>query len=217
MSYRLTLRNDSPPPSVFFNQPLNAELMGAGFQKLPESRYHALRRPRVQKLHLDRSWTEALSGLEYLTACLKALGHMDRDNTSFAAQPQAGLEASLTRVVCAHHLSGTDIVDLSPVKPRTSLVIKSESPSPRKPLRATKSLPEPNSHKHTALSSKETTTIKRPGDSLSKGERVLKISRRRSFPRVHSSRRLTKTSSGLLPALDISTAPRSGTLDWTGL
>lgn len=217
MSYRLTLRNDSPPPSVFFNQPLNAELMGAGFQKLPESRYHALRWPRVQKLHLDRSWTEALSGLEYLTACLKALGHVDRDNTSFAPQPQAGLEASLTRVVCAHHLSGTDIVDLSPVKPRTSLVIKSESPSPRKPLRATKSLPEPNSHKHTALSSKETTTIKRPGDSLSKGERVLKISRRRSFPRVHSSRRLTKTSSGLLPALDISTAPRSGTLDWTGL
>jgi hypothetical protein len=214
MSYRLTLRNDFPPPGVVFNQPLNAELMGAGFQKLPESRYHALRWPRVQKLHLDRSWTEALSGLEYLTACLKALGHMDRDNTSFAPQPQAGLEASLTRVVCAHHLSGTDIVALSPVKPRTSLVIKSESPSPRKPLRATKSLPEPKRHKHTA---QQTTTTKRFEDSPTKGERVLKISRRRSFPRVHTSRRLTKTSSGLLPALNISTVPRSGTLDWTGL
>jgi hypothetical protein len=217
MSYRLTLRNDSPLPSVVFNQPLNAELMGAGFQKLSESRYHALRWPRVQKLHLDRSWTEALSGLEYLTACLTALGHVDRDNTTFAAQRQAGLEASLTRVVCAHHLSGTDIVDLSPVKPRTSLVIKSESPSPRKPLRATKSLPEPKRHKHTALNFGGTTTTKRFEDSPTKGERVLKISRRRSFPRVHTSRRLTKTSSGLLPALNISTVPRSGTLDWTGL
>lgn len=47
-------------PSVMFDQPLCAELMGAGFQKLPLSEYYELRWPRLQKIFPpdERKWTD---------------------------------------------------------------------------------------------------------------------------------------------------------------
>jgi DNA ligase-4 len=48
------------PPSVLFEQPLCAEVMGAGFQKLSFSHYFELRWPRLQKIFPpdERTWTE---------------------------------------------------------------------------------------------------------------------------------------------------------------
>jgi len=45
-----------------FEQPLCAEVMGAGFQKLPFSRYYELRWPRLQKIFPpdERIWTEGM-------------------------------------------------------------------------------------------------------------------------------------------------------------
>jgi len=45
-----------------FEQPLCAEVMGAGFQKLPFSRYYELRWPRLQKIFPpdERIWTEGV-------------------------------------------------------------------------------------------------------------------------------------------------------------
>lgn len=48
------------PPSILFEQPLCAELMGAGFQKIPFSEYYELRWPRLQKIFPpdERRWVE---------------------------------------------------------------------------------------------------------------------------------------------------------------
>jgi DNA ligase-4 len=47
-------------PSIMFEQPLCAEVMGAGFQKVPFSQYYDLRWPRLQKIFPpnERKWTE---------------------------------------------------------------------------------------------------------------------------------------------------------------
>lgn len=37
LDFDFTLRRDIPPPAVIFDEPRVAELMGAGFQKLPGS------------------------------------------------------------------------------------------------------------------------------------------------------------------------------------
>jgi hypothetical protein len=143
LSYRFSLRDDYSPPVVVFNQPLNFELIGAGFQKLPGSRYHALRWPRVQKLYSDRSWTEALSGPDYLVACLEALGHVQKDHQGIQSSSDfAQHEDTLTRIFQATSTHGLDMVDLSPVRPSVrQLSMKDEPPSPCKLLRPTKSMP----------------------------------------------------------------------------
>ena len=48
------------PPCILFDQPLCAEIMGAGFQKIPASTHYELRWPRLQKIwdSRERSWTE---------------------------------------------------------------------------------------------------------------------------------------------------------------
>ncbi|WVQ96118.1 hypothetical protein IAU59_003220 [Kwoniella sp. CBS 9459] len=66
------------PPSVLFQSPLCAEVMGAGFQKLPGSELYELRWPRLQKIYdpSDRPWTQALTAPELLRAAHKSLGYM---------------------------------------------------------------------------------------------------------------------------------------------
>lgn len=134
---------------------------------------------------------------------MKALGHLDSNPSLPAGRPEGVLEASLTRVVCAHQLSGTDIVDLSPVKNRTTSRVKSESPSPRKPLRATKSLPDSRRPLGALCGKKDMTGTKRPSNSTPSNERILKISRRTSLPSIHESRQTGRSHSAILTALDM--------------
>ena len=63
LSWTYYLPRSMPPPSVLFEQPLCAEIMGAGFQKLPFSQYYELRWPRLQKIFPsdERIWTEGTS------------------------------------------------------------------------------------------------------------------------------------------------------------
>lgn len=96
----------------------------------------------MQKLHLDRSWTAALTGPEYATECLKALGHLGNIGLASRSSTFAPSEDSLTAFVDANLTSGTDVVELSPVKRPHDPDIKAETLSPRKPLRLTKSMPE---------------------------------------------------------------------------
>jgi hypothetical protein len=60
LSWTYYLPRSTSPPSVLFEQPLCAEIMGAGFQKLPFSQYYELRWPRLQKIFPPdaRIWTE---------------------------------------------------------------------------------------------------------------------------------------------------------------
>jgi DNA ligase-4 len=47
LSYRFTLRAGTPPPCFMFVEPINCELMGAGFQKIPLSEVC----PRIPEKH----------------------------------------------------------------------------------------------------------------------------------------------------------------------
>jgi len=46
---------------TIFNSPLVFEVLGAGFQKPSNCKFHMLRHARVKKLHQDRSWKECIS------------------------------------------------------------------------------------------------------------------------------------------------------------
>jgi hypothetical protein len=63
LSWTYHLPRSMPQPSVLFEQPLCAEVMGAGFQKIPFSQYYELRWPRLQKIFPpdERKWTEGQS------------------------------------------------------------------------------------------------------------------------------------------------------------
>ena len=56
------------PPSVLFEQPLCAEVMGAGFQKISFSNYYELRWPRLQKVFPadERKWVEGTVPFSHL-------------------------------------------------------------------------------------------------------------------------------------------------------
>lgn len=47
--------------SVTFKEPFVFELLGAGFDRLPNQNLSTLRFPRVQKVHWDRDWKDAVS------------------------------------------------------------------------------------------------------------------------------------------------------------
>lgn len=47
--------------SVAFKEPFVFELLGAGFDRLPNQNLFTLRFPRVQKVHWDRDWKDAVS------------------------------------------------------------------------------------------------------------------------------------------------------------
>lgn len=51
--------------SVVFKEPFVFEILGAGFDRLPNQNLFTLRFPRVQKVHWDRDWKDAV-GLEEL-------------------------------------------------------------------------------------------------------------------------------------------------------
>jgi hypothetical protein len=69
LSWTYYLPRSMSPPSVLFEQPLCAEIMGAGFQKLPFSQYYELRWPRLQKIFPpdERIWTEGTPPSKHVT------------------------------------------------------------------------------------------------------------------------------------------------------
>jgi DNA ligase-4 len=69
LSWTYYLPRSMSPPSVLFQKPLCAEIMGAGFQKLPFSQYYELRWPRLQKIFPpdERIWTEGMPPSKYIT------------------------------------------------------------------------------------------------------------------------------------------------------
>ncbi|WVF68578.1 hypothetical protein IAT40_003347 [Kwoniella sp. CBS 6097] len=77
LSWTYTMPRGMTPPSVLFQSPLCAEVMGAGFQKLPSSEMYELRWPRLQKIYdpSERSWIHALSSIELLQIAHKSLGY----------------------------------------------------------------------------------------------------------------------------------------------
>lgn len=65
LSWKFDMPPSLVPPSVLFEQPLCAEIMGAGFQRLPWRSPHRqplyeLRWPRLMKIFdkVDRPWTD---------------------------------------------------------------------------------------------------------------------------------------------------------------
>ena len=52
-------------PTELFTRPLVVEVVGAGFDRLPNTRNFTLRFPRVVKIHHDRSVEDALDFVEY--------------------------------------------------------------------------------------------------------------------------------------------------------
>ena len=51
---------EGPQMAVAFRKPFVFEIMGGGFVKLPNSEHYALRWPRVQKIHQDRTWKDSI-------------------------------------------------------------------------------------------------------------------------------------------------------------
>ncbi|KAK6523746.1 hypothetical protein TWF281_001718 [Arthrobotrys megalospora] len=68
----LPLENHFPEPDFLFKSPLVLECFGAGFDKAAFSNYWTLRWPRVQKIHKDREFIEAVTFEELQTMGEKA-------------------------------------------------------------------------------------------------------------------------------------------------
>jgi DNA ligase-4 len=47
--------------SVAFKNPLIVEILGGGFERVPNASFEMLRHPRVQKIHQDRTWEDAVT------------------------------------------------------------------------------------------------------------------------------------------------------------
>jgi DNA ligase-4 len=54
-------RGKLPWPTDLFKRPFVADVMGAGFDKPADTKYYALRFPRVQKIHRDRTFKDTVS------------------------------------------------------------------------------------------------------------------------------------------------------------
>lgn len=66
--------------SVVFKEPFVFELLGAGFEKLPNQKLFTLRFPRVQKVHWDRGWKDAVSLDELQQLAEQAQSAPEEDN-----------------------------------------------------------------------------------------------------------------------------------------
>ena len=71
-------------PAELFKRPFSVELMGAGFDKPSNTRYFALRFPRMLKIHEDRSFKDTI-GFEELQEmakrCCEAPEDSEREET----------------------------------------------------------------------------------------------------------------------------------------
>ncbi|GHJ90147.1 hypothetical protein NliqN6_6549 [Naganishia liquefaciens] len=129
LSYRFTLRAGMIAPTAMLTNPINCEVMGAGFQKIPLSEHYELRWPRVEKLHRpeERSWENALDADRYRATCLKALGYLE-SKPETRRSPEGGSIAGIFRTFSE---GGIDVLDLSlGTFPSKKSTIKKESPSP---------------------------------------------------------------------------------------
>lgn len=73
-----------PPLGAIFMRPIVVEVVGAGFDRLPNSRFESLRFPRVVKIHLDRSFRDATTTEQYLHMAERSQrGDNDANDTSF--------------------------------------------------------------------------------------------------------------------------------------
>ena len=57
----LPFRGDGPRMEVAFKKPFIVEVLGGGFEKAPNEKFYMLRHPRVQKIHHDRTWEDAVT------------------------------------------------------------------------------------------------------------------------------------------------------------
>ncbi|WVQ66382.1 uncharacterized protein L199_004562 [Kwoniella botswanensis] len=128
LSWTYTLQKGMMPPSVMFERPLCAEVMGAGFQKLPGSHYYELRWPRLQKIYepSERQWIDALSAQDLIKSAHRSLGYHISSTTSPYSPPSA--EDSIRTLWRSH--STIDLIDIpllvSPKSPKSPKRVKSE-------------------------------------------------------------------------------------------
>lgn len=60
--FRLLLENNlHTQMQVTFKEPFVVEVLGSGFEKLPNQNLFMLRHPRILKVHLDRTWKDAVT------------------------------------------------------------------------------------------------------------------------------------------------------------
>ncbi|WRT69581.1 uncharacterized protein IL334_006570 [Kwoniella shivajii] len=129
LSWNYTLQKGMIPPSVLFEKPMCAEVMGAGFQKLPESNYFEVRWPRLQKIFepSERTWVDALSSSDLIRTAHHSLGYEMNNPLSPYSPPSA--EDSIRALWRSH--STINLIDIpilvSPKSPRSPKRNKSES------------------------------------------------------------------------------------------
>ncbi|KAL0249990.1 hypothetical protein I308_103293 [Cryptococcus tetragattii IND107] len=117
LSWTYSLQRGMTPPSVLFERPMCAEVMGAGFQKLPGSELYELRWPRLQKIYdpRERQWTEALSALSLISNAHSSLGYKRLSASSYGKSSPRFQDSIDAAWRSASHRSITDIPDfLSP-------------------------------------------------------------------------------------------------------
>ncbi|OCF77906.1 hypothetical protein I204_01909 [Kwoniella mangroviensis CBS 8886] len=128
LSWTYTLQKGMIPPSVMFEKPLCAEVMGAGFQKLPGSNYYELRWPRLQKIYepSERQWIDALSAQDLIRSAHQSLGYHIPSTNSPYSPPSA--EDSIRALWRSH--STMNLIDVpllvSPKSPKSPKRVKSE-------------------------------------------------------------------------------------------
>ncbi|WWC92925.1 uncharacterized protein L201_007888 [Kwoniella dendrophila CBS 6074] len=127
LSWTYTLQKGMTPPSVMFEKPLCAEVMGAGFQKLPGSELYELRWPRLQKIYepSERGWVDALSSQGLIITAHQSLGYNVPLNSPYS--PPSG-EDSIRALWRSH--STVNLIDVpvlvSPKSPISPKRVKSE-------------------------------------------------------------------------------------------
>ncbi|WOO77589.1 DNA ligase 1 [Vanrija pseudolonga] len=98
LSWKYHMPKSMVPPSVLLEAPLCAEVMGAGFQRLPFSELYELRWPRLMKIFekKERAWTAALSSRDLISTARQALGY-DQTTASLPVSPERDSIGALWR------------------------------------------------------------------------------------------------------------------------
>jgi hypothetical protein len=108
---------DGRPSTALFTRPAVVEVIGAGFDRLPNSRLETLRFPQITKVHHDRGFLNAIDFDSYLSykptnSFLKGIVSLDHGialsvsyQVAFLALHLASLQSTLVGGCFAMHLA----------------------------------------------------------------------------------------------------------------
>ncbi len=123
-------RADMPRFNVAFKKPFVAEILGGGYEKVPNETFEMLRHPRINKIHHDRTWEDANSIEDLAVQAAEQWGVPDADELNGHARDVALLVKKYTKEMSDSQSTVTTILESTQ---QTTQKISPKTPQPCTP------------------------------------------------------------------------------------